>query len=77
MIAEPAVAEEAASPEPQREESPVSIAEEIPTTSELVKDDPALQELQSQLAEKDTQISSLQEELTALKSQEVLPLLME
>ena len=55
----------------------MSIAEEIPTTSEPVKDDPALQELQSQLAEKDTQISSLQEELTALKSQEVLPPLME
>jgi hypothetical protein len=76
VIAEPAVAEEAPSPEPQREESPVSTAEEIPTTSDPVKDDSALHELQSQLAEKDTQISSLQEELTALKSQEVLTPLM-
>lgn len=71
VAAEPEVAE-VPEPEPQSEESPVPAVVEIPTTSDPVKDDAALQELQSQLAEKDTQISSLQEELSSLKSQEVL-----
>ena len=63
-------APEVASPEPQREQSPVSTLTEIPV-AESNKEDPAIQELQSQLSDKDSQITSLQEQLSALKSQEV------
>jgi TolA-binding protein len=64
-------APEAASPEPQREESPVATAAEFPTSPESIKEDPAIQQLQSQLSDKDSQIASLQEQLSTLKSQEV------
>ena len=63
-------APEVASPESQREESPVSTLTEIPI-AESNKEDPAIQELQSQLSEKNSQIASLQEYLSTLKSQEV------
>lgn len=63
-------APEVSSPESQRDESPVSTLTEIPA-AEPNKQDPAIQELESQLSDKDSQITSLQEQLTALKSQEV------
>ena len=71
---EPPVTEEKGSGEPVPAEAGVNKVVEIPTTSDPVKDS-EIQELQSQLLQKDTQISSLQEKLTALKSQEALHIL--
>lgn len=74
VSAEPEVTESIA-PEVVHDESPVNKTVEIPTTGDPVKDYSELHELRTRLTDKDSQLSSLQEELSALKSQEVDSLL--